>query len=225
MTVTTVLFDAGNTLVELDFDIIAGAFAEEGVEVAAGDLRRAAGEGRGILDRFLAEMAGSTEAPDTLGFSFDIICDGVGLSDTAVRPRILARIAPRIYDLWNVPLPGARKTLDELKSRGLRLGVVSNSNGTVARVLEEADVAEPLEVIIDSGDVGVEKPDPAIFTFALEALDADPAETVYVGDLPSVDVTGAVAAGIRPILIDPWDAFPDVKVERVAALGELPGLL
>ena len=54
---------------------------------------------------------------------------------------------------------------------------------------------------------------------------ADREEAVYVGDLPSVDVLGARAAGIRPILMDPWDAFPEVEVEKIRALSELALLL
>jgi len=225
MRITTVLLDAGNTLVELDFDAVARVFAEEGLDVTAQDLRRSAGEGRGVLDRFLVEQSGSTEGRDTLAFFFDMVCDGAGVSDTEVRPRVLARVAPGIHDLWCIPTPGAADALADLAARGYRLGVVSNSNGTIDRVLADAGLAEPFDVIIDSGVVGVEKPDPEIFRIALERLGATPGESVYVGDLPSVDVVGAAAAGIRPILIDPWDAFPDVEVLRIKALGELADLL
>jgi len=225
MAITAVLLDAGNTLVELDFGAVAAAFAEEGVPLAAEDLRRAAGEGRGILDRYLVEQSGSTENPDTLTFFFDLVCDGVGVSDTGIRPRVLARIAPRIHDLWCVPTPGAREALDDLKACGFRLGVVSNSNGTIDRVLADAGLADPLDVIVDSGAVGVEKPDPGIFRFALEALGIGAEEAVYVGDLPSVDLAGATAAGIRPILYDPWDAFPEVPADRIRSLAGLESLL
>jgi putative hydrolase of the HAD superfamily len=225
MPITTVLLDAGNTLVELDFAALAGHFAAEGVEVAAGELRRAAGEGRGILNRYLAEQAGSTENRDTLRFYFDLICDGVGISDTDLRPRVLARIAPVIHDLWCVPGDGAAEAVRELSEAGYRLGVVSNSNGEIDRILAKAGLAKPFEVIVDSGVVGVEKPDPRIFEIALERLDVKPEEAVYVGDLPWVDVRGATAAGIRPILIDPWDAFPEVDVVKIRALGEIRNVL
>jgi FMN phosphatase YigB (HAD superfamily) len=80
---------------------------------------------------------------------------------------------------------------------------ISNSNGTVAAILEGLDLARHLDFIIDSSQVGVEKPDPRIFHIALERAGLAAAEAVYVGDLYSIDVVGARAAGLSAILMDP----------------------
>jgi putative hydrolase of the HAD superfamily len=126
--------------------------------------------------------------------------------------------------LWSVLLPEAPIALEALRGLGLRLAVVSNSNGSVARLLENLGLARWLDVIVDSGVVGVEKPDPRIFHHAAAALDVQPAEAVHVGDLYSVDVLGARAAGARAILLDPvgaWTVEDCPKVPDVVAAARL----
>ena len=78
--------------------------------------------------------------------------------------------------------------------------------------------------LIDSGAVGVEKPDPRIFHLALDALDADPARTAYVGDMPRFDVVGANRAGLRPLLMDPYGFQHriDVRAAHVARRRAAP---
>jgi putative hydrolase of the HAD superfamily len=122
-------------------------------------------------------------------------------------------------------MPGLTETLPALRAAGYRLGVVSNSDGSVARGFAASGLADLFEAVVDSGLEGVEKPDPAIFRIALERIGTTPEETVHVGDMPSVDVEGARAAGIAPILMDPYDAFPDLGIPRVRSLADLPGLL
>src|SRR6185369_3755546 len=98
--------------------------------------------------------------------------------------------------LWTVAVEGALETVRDLKRRGYRLGVVSNAEGRVERDLIGAGYDGFFETVIDSSVVGVEKPDPAIFRLALERLGASPDGTVFLGDVPAVDVEGARAAGI-----------------------------
>ena len=78
---------------------------------------------------------------------------------------------------------------------------------------------------MDSGLEGVEKPDPAIFRIALDRLGADAEGAVYVGDLPSVDLEGARAAGLAGILVDPYDVFAHTDWPRVRTLEEVPAML
>src|SRR5207253_8139015 len=119
-------------------------------------------------------------------------------------------------DLFSHVEDGTAEALAELKASGLRLGIVSNADGRVASFVEKAGLADFFEVIIDSGNVGVEKPNPRIFEIACEAMKIKPEETVYVGDIYEIDVLGARAAGIKAFLLhngekDPhWDA--DVEV-------------
>ena len=82
-----------------------------------------------------------------------------------------------------------------------------------------------LDTVVDSHVVGVEKPDPEIFRIALERLSVAAEHAVFVGDVPSVDVAGARAAGIAPILLDRHGMYGDVDAPRLRSLGDLPGLL
>jgi HAD superfamily hydrolase (TIGR01509 family) len=103
--------------------------------------------------------------------------------------------------LWSsVPEP-TRSALARLKAAGLLLGVVSNSEGRVEQALEAAGLREFFDVVVDSGVIGIEKPDPQIFRVALHALGVEPEEALYVGDLYEVDVVGARAAGIEAVLV------------------------
>ncbi len=123
--------------------------------------------------------------------------------------------------LWTVAAERGPRTVRELKRRGYRLGVVSNAEGNVARDLDAAGYRGAFDAVIDSHVVGLEKPDPAIFALALERIGSQAEHAIFVGDVPSVDVEGARAAGIVPVLLDRLGAFPDVAATRLGALEEL----
>jgi putative hydrolase of the HAD superfamily len=125
-------------------------------------------------------------------------------------------------------LPGARDGLRALSETGVRLGIVSNADGLIGQRLTEAGILQvgpgigtEVETIIDSGAVGVMKPDPRIFHLALDAMGLDAQDTWYVGDMPGIDVVGARRAALRPIVMDPFDLHLDADYERVGSLGEL----
>ena len=105
--------------------------------------------------------------------------------------------------LWCSVQDGTHASLGRLKAAGLRLGIVSNSDGRVEQALSAAGLRQYFDVVIDSSLVGMEKPDPAIFRAALDALNIAPEEALYVGDLYEVDVVGARAAGIEAVLLAP----------------------
>jgi len=117
----------------------------------------------------------------------------------------------RVYraEPW-VPAHGAAEALVRLIAAGFRLAVVSNADGTVAEQLaahricsvEGGDAAE-VAIVVDSHVVGVEKPDPAIFAFALDALGVPAERCAYIGDTVHFDVNGALAAGLSPVHVAP----------------------
>jgi len=121
--------------------------------------------------------------------------------------------------------PDAIPVLRELKARGYRLGVVSNWEEWLDQLLAALGMSDVFEVIVASGSFGRAKPDPSIFWEALRALDVRPDAAVHVGDSLRDDVCGAQAAGIRAILVDRRDRFPDAGVERVLSLSELLSIL
>ena len=115
--------------------------------------------------------------------------------------------------------------LSRLESAGLRLGLVSNFEEWLERLLEQLGVARFFDVRVISGVEGVEKPDPAIFRLALERAGVEPGASVYVGDSPEFDTAPAEALGMLGVLIDRRGRFPDHPGPRITSLDELPGLL
>ena len=134
--------------------------------------------------------------------------------------------------LWSRIIPGSAEGLRALAATGVRLGVVSNADGTVQERLAEQGLLQVgpgpgvvVECVIDSGAVGVSKPDPRIFRIALEAMQLAPDEAWYVGDTPAIDVEGARAGGLMPIVMDPYGLQEGADYARVRSLSELAALL
>jgi putative hydrolase of the HAD superfamily len=75
--------------------------------------------------------------------------------------------------------------------------------------------------VIDSHVIGVAKPDPAIFAPALEVLGVPADRVAYVGDSVTMDVGGARAAGLLPVLLDPYDDHPGADHARIRSLDEI----
>jgi putative hydrolase of the HAD superfamily len=104
-----------------------------------------------------------------------------------------------------------------------RLGVVSNADGRVAELLQRLGLAELVEFVIDSHVVGVSKPDPRIFRMGADRFGLEPEQCLYVGDLYAIDVLGARAAGLQPLLLDPFGRLAQWDdVDRIASVAELP---
>jgi haloacid dehalogenase superfamily, subfamily IA, variant 3 with third motif having DD or ED/haloacid dehalogenase superfamily, subfamily IA, variant 1 with third motif having Dx(3-4)D or Dx(3-4)E len=98
--------------------------------------------------------------------------------------------------------PDAAPALGALRDRGMRLIAVSNWDCALPRVLERCGIERMLDGVVTSAEAGARKPDPAIFTAALELVGCEAGEALHVGDTAEEDVAGARAAGIRPLLID-----------------------
>ena len=92
-------------------------------------------------------------------------------------------------------------------------------------MLRRCGIADCFRTITDSGLVGCEKPHPEIFRQALRSLDAQPEESLYVGDVYSVDYLGATRAGMQAVLMDVPGAYTNKGVARVESLAELRDLL
>jgi putative hydrolase of the HAD superfamily len=224
--IEAVLLDAGGVLMLPSHAPILAALAAAGLRADPARLDAA----------HYAGMRGLDEAPDG-PFEWRHYLVGyvraLAISRAARAVAIDALRAP--FDdpaqLWRRPAPGVGAALGALAALGIRLGVVSNAEGTVAARLAELAICQvgagagvPVEVVIDSHRVGVEKPDPAIFGFALRAMALDPARCLYVGDSVRIDVAGARGAGLAPVLVDP-DGSAATPAPRVRALAELPDLL
>ena len=97
---------------------------------------------------------------------------------------------------WDRILPGTRDALERIR-QDYAIAVISNSDGRIAAVLRRCGIGDCFARITDSGNVGHEKPHPAIFEAALREMKAEAAESLYVGDVYSVDYVGARQAGMQ----------------------------
>jgi putative hydrolase of the HAD superfamily len=223
--IRAVFLDAGGTLVYLDRRFILQCLADAGFPrtepqflAADADVRRRLGEivrERPDLDD---EARWQLYGPLLME---RLECSGAAVQE--VVERVVAR--HRADRLWTHTAEGTLEALERVRAAGYTLGVVSNANGRVERFLEHAGITQHLDFVIDSGLVGVEKPDPRIFRIACERAGVAPHEAVHVGDIYEIDVVGARAHGVRPLLLDPESLHADADCERIASMAELPAWL
>jgi putative hydrolase of the HAD superfamily len=121
---------------------------------------------------------------------------------------------------WDQILPGTVEALQRI-GRRFAIAVISNSDGRIEDVLRRCGIAECFRCVTDSGIVGHEKPHPAIFQAALRDMQAQPAESLYVGDVYSVDYVGARNAGMQAVLFDIARTYNDQDLPRVESMAEL----
>lgn len=102
-------------------------------------------------------------------------------------------------NLWRKPIPGMLELLSALETRGTKIGVLTNSEGRARELIDELGFGKFVQVVVDSGVEGIEKPDPRIFARMAERLNSSPTEMVHVGDSYEADVLGALGAQMTPI--------------------------
>jgi putative hydrolase of the HAD superfamily len=212
VTLRAVLFDAGNTLLFLDYPRLArGVAAATGMPLSGADLEAQAGPAALALER------SDTSDRERAGRYLETLFRLAGVPGNAmavVRDTLLG--LHREKHLWASVKAGTSEALEALRAAGYRLAVISNSDGRAVEGLAAAGLLAHFEAVIDSELVGCEKPDPRIFLTALERMGLSPAEALYVGDIYEVDVVGARRAGLDVILLDPLGNHPgrDVRVAR-----------
>ncbi len=218
------LLDAGNTVVFLDTKAVAEVARAEGVLVDGAELARVEGAAKRRYEEALADGA-HHESGWRLYLTTLLSEGGVDpkRAEALVDP---LRAAHDTLNLWRrVPddLPDA---LERARALGLRIGIVSNSEGKLPELFAHVGLSDAFELIVDSAIEGVRKPDPEIFRRALERMGIAAGRALYAGDIPSVDVEGAQAAGMHAALIDPFDFYPEhAGSPRYASVAELVAAL
>jgi putative hydrolase of the HAD superfamily len=220
--IQAILFDAGGTLIHLDGQRICRA---AGLDADAVTFKRAELGSMNAMRAWIAENPESTDRERLPAF-LEGILSRLGLEDPRRRTDAARAVAAEHVrsNLWSHAADGAAETLSALSERGFRIGVVSNADGRVRRLLDEAGLSPFLQVVIDSSEVGVEKPDPRIFREASDRIETPPHACAYVGDIYEIDVIGARTAGFEPILIGPGEAPESDPVVRIGELRELLAL-
>ena len=225
--IEAVLVDVGGVLVLPDHDRMAGAFERAGMHVDRDRLDRAHYAGVAALTEF---REGDREIWAAYNRAYARACDAPAGALEDVVEHLLNEFATGA--VWSRIVHGSVDALRRLGALGVRLAVVSNADGNAEQRLADDAVCQvgpgrgaTVGAIFDSTVIGVAKPDPRIFEMALEALAVPAAHAIHVGDTPGADVDGARAAGVRPVLVDPYDFHSDLDVERVSSIADVVDLV
>ncbi len=181
------------------------AYAEIGIPVSIEELRAAA-DAAWTKDRLqlpLVFPADERHDAERQRMVESRILARLGIRDDILTDRLLRRMRqifrdPACYRLF----PEVPETLETLRARGYRLGIVSNWNWYLPDLCHALGLDRYVDFIVTSARVGAEKPHPAIFQTALAQARAAPEQTLHVGDNPEADVLGARQAGITGVLVD-----------------------
>ncbi len=217
----TILFDLDHTLIDTD-----GAEARSLDDVLAHaqlPLDPWADRYRAINTRLWAEVEAGTRRPDDVKEErFRRLLEDAG--STRVEPADLAARFADGFVRHAEFFPGTEAVLDALRAAGCVLGLVTNGIGSIQRGrIDRLGLDRWFDAYAISGELGVAKPDPAIFDIILREL-ADPprAEVVMVGDNPTSDIEGGRRAGVRTVLFDPAGRHDATLADqRIRSLEEL----
>ena len=223
-TIKVIFFDVGNTLLVPNRERIHAPLAERGFMPDAEHLRDLECRTKNQFDGIMTGMITKTGSTDH-GFwwmFYSQLLSEMGLNDDVIRDQLVAGI--RNSGNWDTIRPGTTKQLREIGER-YQIAVISNADGKIEDVLRRCGIAHPFRTITDSGLVGYEKPHPEIFRHALKSMNAVPEESLYVGDVYSVDYLGATGAGMQAVLMDVPGAYRNKGVPRVESLEELQIIL
>jgi HAD superfamily hydrolase (TIGR01509 family) len=228
--------DAGNTVIFLDHARLAKLAARHGLVTDAATLIQAEGAAKRRLPSVApgvtssgtmvhAEWPSSGE-PGARGW-------GAMVATTLVEAGLPVERAGEVIEdlwrehvaknLWSLVPPDLPAALDAMRANGIPVVLVSNSEGMLERLFRQLGILEHFDLLLDSGIVGLEKPDPRFFQVALDHFKVPAADAIHLGDIFQTDIAGARATGMRSALVDPYGhyegMYPDVP--RVPGAAEV----
>ena len=208
------LFDAGGVLLLPDADHVRAALRPFGHDLDPETVDRAHYAAMAAVDAAMLRMELATG-----GLTSAVWEQGLQRVYREAKLRALglpeqdAVLEEKIFKAsWSRVAPGAIDTLCAIADQQVSIAIVSNANGTIEADLKAFNICQVgpgsgtcVVAVVDSTVVGVAKPDPAIFRFALDAAGVPPERSLFVGDSVAIDVAGARAAGIGAVHFDPFD--------------------
>ncbi len=227
-TIRTVLFDFDGTLVfhEPDSSDVISAYCTEIGQPLSAETERLGRRRRHeyFMDPIISRQLGSFSREEFWRHFNRHLLEAVGIEGDLdlLAEEVMRRLAD-VELAYHCPKAGCH-TLTELRARGYGLGLITNRDGVERfyELLDQLEMRSYFDLILASGEVGVRKPEPAIFYAALERIGGTATESVYVGDNYWADVVGAQRAGVTPVLFDPHKLFPEADC---IVLDKIDGLL
>jgi len=192
-----VLFDAGGVLVLPDPTVLAPLLAPYGADTSIARHCRA---------HYAAMAVKSTAgAGETFWSEYDrAYVESVGVDPDHRRHAAQLLNITRTAQLWRWPIPDSMAALASLAHDGVPMGVVSNASGQIEQELLRSEICQ-----VGDG-IGI----------AMRCV-VDSSRIAYVGDSVTMDIGGATAAGLHPVLLDPYDDHPNAEFERITSLHDL----
>jgi putative hydrolase of the HAD superfamily len=212
--------------VHFDLDETLTDRAKSIVKFASEFLRRFGGD---LSDGRLDDVTRVILAGDGHGYaSREVLAESIrSLDGWKRKPGVeeLVRFWREAFPACNVEREGARKVLETLRGRGVKLGVITNGlTWSQNTKLEAMGLREFFSVVLISEEVGIRKPDARIFMMGLDGLGVDASDAVFVGDNPELDIAGARGVGMRAIWLNS-DQEEIEGVQRITSFDQLLPLL
>lgn len=222
MAIDTVFLDAGGVLAFPNWARVSETLARHGVLVPPDALAVAEFRAKQRID--MGDTIQATNDSQRGWLYFNLTLEEAGVALTARTDAALEEL--RSYhaqeNLWESVPHDVVPTLGRLRDLGLKLVVVSNANGRLRYLFDRLRLTSAVDLLFDSFEEGVEKPDPRLFQIALAKAHARPDATLHVGDMYHVDVVGARAAGLHAVLLDIAGLYDGCDCPRIRTFAELP---
>lgn len=215
---SAITFDFGQTLAELDHEMLCRRVSERGLRL---DVERARAETPAAWRAYNEAKRSGLAGGDAWCTLMRTLVTRAGLCEadgaTSASTARIDELASWLFEqqpganLWRKPVPGMFELVSSLAAAGVPLGIVSNSEGRIAELCVELGIDRHFRAVADSGVLGIEKPDPKIFDYAAERLGVPTHDLIHIGDAWEADVVGALAAGARAVWFAPDGerALPD----------------
>jgi HAD superfamily hydrolase (TIGR01549 family) len=219
-----VIFDVGGTLMHPDWERLAKLLsADTGYKLTVEELKQTFGNVLRDYNLKLKEGSEPSSDENRPGWLFLRTFRSCGMDEETCSNLYDAMHALHLErHLWSEMDEDAPFVLDSLRQAGFAVAAISNTeDGRVEELLKLGEIADHFDFILDSHLVGCKKPDKIIFQMAIDRYSIEPKEAVYVGDSYGHDALGASNAGLRPILLDPLNIYPESIFPRIKKLKEL----
>jgi HAD superfamily hydrolase (TIGR01509 family) len=206
--------DAGNTVIFLEHARLARLAEPFGCTANAATLVQAEGRAKvraelGTLVPATVPCHPSKQVTSWASMVATILVES-GTSEDNARSAIVSIWPEHVRrNLWSLVPTGLAQALADFRQTGRKVALVSNSEGMLEGLFRDLGIREHFDVLLDSGILGIEKPDPAIFRKATEDAGIAPSHALHLGDVYATDIVGARASGIRCALIDPYGHYID----------------
>jgi len=226
--IKAIFFDLGDTLVSTDppfMHRIAQAIREAGLEISNKEFEIEYTKADYKLFLKHKDKGGITPREYREWF-LPILYESLLLGQEVDEFRRNVRDALSKMEFGRVALPGALELLDYLKAKGYMLAIISNNDGRTEEKCDEVSIREYFDIILDSTNLDLIKPDSRIFAHALNELGLSSREAIHIGDMYGADVMGGMNAGLDVIWFNhrKIEGLSHPLIKEVAGLDEIKDL-